>query len=929
MAMHAVRWALAAGVIAAGLLALIFYDWTRLSCHELLSVSGWVLDEAKCAGRSADTFRAAGLDPGDGDERAYFSDMNGAISLTNEESAGRIMWMVWTGGNDRFWDKTIRNTFGAFDFLKVLSSHPEAGYCAKEEGSYQAKSKLYNSDLLDENYWILNRQECKNAGGRWHTISRDNRWNYFGLVNEPCFEKASERDKEHRDKHYGLWLDKRKSSSTDPTECPDDPFQNEDKYPGVKIGARGTAGLPIGSYYGEASGVLGLRLFPNPDFDEEAADKWDAKKFYEEPVYYNDKDLIRPYRVGMSCAFCHVGPDPVRPPEDPENPKWENLSSTVGAQYLWLDRAFLWSPQDHQNFVYQLVRTGRPGTFDTSLVSNDNINNPRTMNAVYGVGPRLKAALRWGKEKLAGGNLNNRQFNDYPEIFKFPQKSVDGAPFGSFFEPPNKVWTPRVLKDGSDSAGVLASLNRVYLNIGTFSEEWLLHFFPFVGATPFTPITPIKVSDAQKNSAYWNATEAQMPLMAQFLANAKVSESHSLEEALKNNLEDALKSNDLEAIEQSSDLIRKLETDPDDLETGKKAFADHCARCHSSKIPVPAVGLDDESCSDGKNYLKCWNKYWAWTKTDGFKDEMRKIVGEEDFLKDNYLSTDIRVPVDLLQTNICSALATNAIAGDIWDNFSSQTYKELPSVGSVEVFPAWGGDTENTEFFRKRDPSAIKTHTYEMPAGGRGYIRPPSLISIWSTAPFLLNNELGPFTQDPSVEARLKSFEESIDQLLNPKRRPFDEEAFKQNKPGAGRINRTTTKSYLVIPAGYLPDALAPLRNWLSRWFPWLFQPSGDLKIGPIPKGTPVDLLANLDLAGPGVSVLLGAKETLEKLPQEPSDEQVRKAFQPLVQDMLRASKCPDFVINKGHYFGTDFFDEEEPLTPDQKRSLIQFLKTF
>ena len=44
-----------------------------------------------------------------------------------------------------------------------------------------------------------------------------------------------------------------------------------------------------------------------------------------------------------------------------------------------------------------------------------------------------------------------------------------------------------------------------------------------------------------------------------------------------------------------------------------------------------------------------------------------------------------RVPVTLLQTNACSPLATNAIGGNIWDNFSSQTYKQLPSVGTITV----------------------------------------------------------------------------------------------------------------------------------------------------------------------------------------------------------------------------------------------------
>ncbi len=86
----------------------------------------------------------------------------------------------------------------------------------------------------------------------------------------------------------------------------------------------------MGSYYGEPSGIVGLRLFTNPAFDDAAAKRWDPVKYYTDPSYYNDKNLIRPYRVGMSCGFCHVGPNPLKPPDDPENPKWENLSSNVG-----------------------------------------------------------------------------------------------------------------------------------------------------------------------------------------------------------------------------------------------------------------------------------------------------------------------------------------------------------------------------------------------------------------------------------------------------------------------------------------------------------------------------------------------------------------------------------------------------------------------
>ena len=35
-------------------------------------------------------------------------------------------------------------------------------------------------------------------------------------------------------------------------------------------------------------------------------------------------------------------------------------------------------------------------------------------------------------------------------------------------------------------------------------------------------------------------------------------------------------------------------------------------------------------CS-GKDYLDCWNKYWAWTKTDDFKAKMRAMVQQAGF----------------------------------------------------------------------------------------------------------------------------------------------------------------------------------------------------------------------------------------------------------------------------------------------------------
>ncbi|MDE3217857.1 MAG: hypothetical protein KGO23_00635 [Nitrospirota bacterium] len=814
-----------------------------LSCDSILSLRspaatpGTVLDEARLANRSVASFPAADED--------YFADMDGGVKLSPDEAKGRNSWIVWSGGNDRFWDDLSKLSFGTLDFLKTLSSHPNLKF------------------------------------------SRDTRWYYLGLVNEPCFEKATVPDPDR----FGLWLDKRVVSP----DCPADPFENETKYPGVKTGARGK-NLPVGSFYGYATGIVGLRLFPNPAFDEEAAKKWDPKRYYEDPTYYLSKDLVKPYRVGMSCAFCHVGPLPGKPPKDPEHPEWKNLSSNVGAQYFWIDRIFSWEA-DETSFPYQIFHTSRPGSLDTSLISSDNINNPRTMNAVYHLGPRLEQAKRWGHEKLAGGNLDNKQLNDY----------VASGPLTAFFQPPDTVLTPRVLKDGSDSVGALGALNRVFLNIGLFSEEWLLHFKPLIGGEP---ITPIQIRVARNNSTYWEATEAQTLNMALFFL--KTTAPHKLKDAPGG-----------EAF---------LPKDGAQLTRGKEVFAERCARCHSSKLPVPAVGLDPHGCA-GPGYLDCWNKYWNWTKTEEFKQEMKKIVLADDFLENNFLSTDMRIPVTLLETNACSPLATNAIENNIWDNFSSRSYKDLPSVGTITV----------------HHPLTGEPRPYQMPPGGRGYTRVPSLVSLWSTAPYLLNNSVGKFNPSPSVDARMQSFQNSIEQMLWPERREKDR-VLGDKVPGV--IDRTTTTSYLRIPKGFLPEFLQDVIELEEKilpdvqLLPPIFKESG-VEIGPIPKGTPVNLLANLSMLPDDAGVidrfmhkrkvlklLIKVKQALKALPKNVTDEEARKVYleKDLADPLLELSKCNDFVVNRGHYFGTDHLkkDENEPgLSDEDKRALIEFLKTF
>ena len=54
---------------------------------------------------------------------------------------------------------------------------------------------------------------------------------------------------------------------------------------------------------------------------------------------------------------------------------------------------------NERSFFYQALHVSRPGTLDTSLVSTDNINNPRTMNAVYYLGAAHGAGEASGARK--------------------------------------------------------------------------------------------------------------------------------------------------------------------------------------------------------------------------------------------------------------------------------------------------------------------------------------------------------------------------------------------------------------------------------------------------------------------------------------------------------------------------------------------------
>jgi len=609
---------------------------------------------------------------------------------------------------------------------------------------------------------------------------RSQRFKILGLMNEPGFRAATRPDE------FGLWLDE----------------QIEPEPAGINE-----------EVYGKASGVLGFRLFPNPEFDEKARKKWDGKRFYEDPTYYNDNLLVRPYRVGVACGACHIAPNPSNPPADPENPRWKNLASAIGNQYINEGKVFACNVEKG-GFFYEMLATQPRGTSDTSRIATDHINNPNAINAIFLLAERERIAV---PEKMAGGTL------------ALPGEKEDMSP------------VPHILKDGADSIGVRGATIRVYVNIGMFSEYWLTRHNRLIG---LAPQKPFEIPYAREHSVFWRATEERLDNIAAFFRKLK---SFRLADAPGG-----------EAYVTADSAV---------MTRGKEVFAESCAACHSSKQPLASI---DPRSGEGK----------AW-----FRAEVMK----PDFLENNFLSNDKRYPLTKIETNSARAFATNAKAGHVWDNFSSATYKALSPVDELEFFNPFN-ETQPIKFKPKEENVAP------------GYYRTASLVSVWSSAPLLHNNMLGKFTGDPSVAGRMEAFNDAIEKLLWPEKRK-----------GPDCIWRTSQRCSLHIRKEYVP--------WALRF---RCDKDGYFSIGPIPAGTPINLIANLEPSFWDLLTLVPRiKADLDKIRDQQLDgEAAKKVFANLVPDLIKANKCPDFIEDKGHYFGTQMPDAD-------KRALIEYLKTF
>jgi mono/diheme cytochrome c family protein len=616
--------------------------------------------------------------------------------------AGREIWFFATAFNDRFYTYSYPQRLGAaIDWFKVLAAKnkrdlfqgwgitPDPDCCVPGDPNCPART-------LDETYGF---QYCKGDEELLKFVGKE------GYRDPGC------------------------------------DFKDADFNPNTPHGAKDQRQDPCDLRFGTSTGALGLRKFPNPRFD---AQKWRdlngslaSWEKYGAFIAENEKDgdsrtnrlfdgsIEPPFRIGMSCGACHVSYNPVKPPADPSNPKWENIDGLVGNQYSRISQ-LLASGMSQHVIEWQLIARTRPGTVDTSALPMDTVSNPGTMNAIANFNSRPKfeyKVLKWRKASQCPGG---------------PAEVCWCEP-----EKPGKCWergetldkeVRHILKGGEDTVGPAEAIQRVYFNIGSCAEQCWLNHLPDLRAIDPTQRnygqTPFDIGQCRRDCASFRAIEDRLENVVAFFQSARPADLAAARNITQQQLETQL----------------NQEFGPGAVAQGQKVFARTCAGCHSSQANV----------SEATNF--------------------RAPDPADPTLRLDFLSNEKPILASGVGTNAARAMHSNHMKTRVWDEYTAPARQALPP-----------------------DPAVMEV----MKGGGRGYYRPPSLLSVWAYAPLMLNNAMGPevcgkpsnpeidfysspyvdkndkplanpppcVPFDPSVEGRYRLFKDSMDQLLNAAKR--------------------------------------------------------------------------------------------------------------------------------------------------------------
>ena len=215
-----------------------------------------------------------------------------------------------------------------------------------------------------------------------------------------------------------------------------------------------------------------------------SAQEMEWRSFHERSCLLQRQQTHPSVSRRRSVWLLPIAPNPSNPPLDPENPRWENLASAIGNQYINEGKVFACNVEKG-GFFYEMLLAQPRGTSDTSRIATDHINNPNAINPIFLLAERERIAV---PEKMAGGT------------FALPGEKEE-------------MPVPHILKDGADSVGVPGATIRVYVNIGMFSEYWLTRHQRLIG---LTKQEPFEIPYAREHSVFWRATEERLANIAAF-----------------------------------------------------------------------------------------------------------------------------------------------------------------------------------------------------------------------------------------------------------------------------------------------------------------------------------------------------------------------------------------------------------------------------
>jgi hypothetical protein len=656
------------------------------------------------------------LNPGSGSSGSSAATFETAFeqkNLNDQQKRGREIWFKATGNNDRFHAYVMAQKVGdhAMDFGRILQSVPKE------------KNKRF------DNWGVMNDPECCHPG------------------DDGCPARSTQET-------YGFdW-------------CPGDDellkhVGNNSEYrdPACDLDQNNGLQSACDLKFGTSTGVIGLRKFPNPRFD---AAKWikltgslDSWKNYmdhnksDDQNHLADGSVEPPFRVGVSCASCHASFDPVHPPKDANHPGWDNISGTIGNQYMYTAQIFGSGFAQH-SIQWQMLTNARPGTVDTSAVPNDQVNNPGTMNAIinFDKRPQYTELVDTWRPAPAGCPANSD-----PNVCTCNVTNTRCYERSTKPEP-----ILHILKGGEDSVGPKNAILRVHFNIGVCAEQcWMNHLTDLEVLDPSQRNygqTPFDIGQCRRDCPAYRALEDRVDDELAFLLTGRPFELYKAKGFNSpNELESEIntrfgtkiaKAAGATTPDQIKEEIEKLFGPRGDVVgKGREIFTTNCASCHSS----PNLNVSTE------DYL----------------------AKGDDGVRANWMGSDKRLEVPQVGTYECRSLHSNHMEKHVWSIYASEDYKKQQEVKNLS------GEA----------------------TGGRGHYRAISLLSAWATAPFMHNNAVGPEVcanhpdskdlylqvsgsqtclpfNDPSaqpneklfeVEGRLNLFEASMDALLNPETR--------------------------------------------------------------------------------------------------------------------------------------------------------------